>query len=94
MINVLLYQMLAYTIHRKILKVIYQIFKVILSTSLKNKKQWLIIRHQEYKKIKTRLKNVNKIKNRIIFKIKTGYYLELVTPETMKLHGTNTNKIT
>ena len=29
----------------------------------------------------------NKIENRIIFKIKTGYYLELLTPETMKLFG-------
>ena len=29
----------------------------------------------------------NKIENRIIFKIKTGYYLELLTPETMKLSG-------
>ena len=29
----------------------------------------------------------NKIKNRIIFKIKTGYNLELLTPETMKLLG-------
>ena len=28
-----------------------------------------------------------KIKNRIIFKIKTGYKLELLTPETMKLLG-------
>ena len=27
----------------------------------------------------------NKIKDRIIFKIKTGYKLELLTPETMKL---------
>ena len=27
---------------------------------------------------------VNKIENRIKFKIKTGYYLELLTPETMK----------
>ena len=26
---------------------------------------------------------VNKIENRINFKIKTGYYLELLTPETM-----------
>ena len=31
---------------------------------------------------------VNKIENRIIFKIKSGYYLELLTPETMKLLGT------
>ena len=29
----------------------------------------------------------NKIKNRIIFKIKSGYKLELLTPETMRLLG-------
>ena len=29
----------------------------------------------------------NKIKNRIIFKLKTGYELELLSPETMKLLG-------
>ena len=29
----------------------------------------------------------NKIKNTIVFKIKTGYKLELLTPETMKLLG-------
>ena len=29
----------------------------------------------------------NKIKNRIVFKIKTGYKIELLTPETMKLLG-------
>ena len=27
----------------------------------------------------------NKVKNRIVFKIKTGYKLELLTPETMRL---------
>ena len=31
----------------------------------------------------------NKIENRITFKIKTGYYLELLTPETMNLIGSN-----
>ena len=30
---------------------------------------------------------VNKIKNRIVFKIKTGYKLELLTEETMQLLG-------
>ena len=30
---------------------------------------------------------VNKIKNRIVFKIKSGYKVELLTPETMKLLG-------
>ena len=34
----------------------------------------------------------NKIKNRIVFKIKTGYKLELLTPETMKLFG-STKKV-
>ena len=33
-------------------------------------------------------------KNRITFKIKTGYYLELLTPETMKLPGSTKSKIT
>ena len=37
---------------------------------------------------------INKIENRITFKIKTGYYLELVTPETMKLLGSTKNEIT
>ena len=27
---------------------------------------------------------VNKIETRIMFKIKTGYYFEVLTPETMK----------
>ena len=31
--------------------------------------------------------HVNKIKNRITFKLMTGYYLELLMPETMKLLG-------
>ena len=37
---------------------------------------------------------VNKIENRNIFQIKTGYYLELLTPETMKLLGSTESKIT
>ena len=37
---------------------------------------------------------VKKIENRIIFKIKTGYYLELLKPERMKLiWSTKNNKI-
>ena len=45
---------------------------------IKKYNQWLIILQQEY---------ADKIHNRIAFKIKTGYYLELVTPETVKLLG-------
>ena len=37
---------------------------------------------------------VNKIKNRITFKIKNGYSLELLTKETVKLLGSTENKIT
>ena len=37
---------------------------------------------------------VNKIESRITFKIKTGYYLELLTPETMKLLESTENKVT
>ena len=37
---------------------------------------------------------INKIENRITSKIKTGYCLELLTPETMKLLGSNKSKIT
>ena len=37
---------------------------------------------------------VNKIQNRITFKLKTGYYIELLTPETMKLLGNTKSNIT
>ena len=37
---------------------------------------------------------VNKIENRIAFKITNGYSLELITPETMKLLGSTKNEIT
>ena len=37
---------------------------------------------------------LNKIENRITFKIKTGYYLELLTPETMKILGSTKLTIT
>ena len=36
---------------------------------------------------------VNKIENRVTFKIKDGYSLDLLTPETMKLLGSTKDKI-
>ena len=36
---------------------------------------------------------VNKIKNRIVFKIKTGYKVELITEKTMQLLGSSKNVI-
>ena len=37
---------------------------------------------------------VNKTENRVTFKIKNAYSLELSTPETMKLLGSTKNEIT
>ena len=37
---------------------------------------------------------INKVENRIMFKIKVGHYLKLLTPETMKLLGSFKSKIT
>ena len=38
--------------------------------------------------------HINKIENMVPFKIKNGYSLELLTPETMKLLGITENKLT
>ena len=59
----------------------YQIFKII-SSIFKKKLDNSSIR-----------KYVNKIENRITLKIKSGYYLELSTPETVTLLGSIGNKI-
>ena len=40
------------------------------------------------------IKNVNKIENRITFKVKTGYYLQLLTLEMKKLLRSTKIKIT
>ena len=37
---------------------------------------------------------INRIENRITFKIKNVYYLEFLTPETLKLLGSTESKIT
>ena len=61
----------------------YQIFKTILRIFLKNSE------NVDNPSIKL---YVNKIENRVTFKIKNGYYL--LTPETMKLLGISESKIT
>ena len=40
------------------------------------------------------MRYVSKIENRIMLKINTWYYLELLTPETMKLLGSSKSRIT
>ena len=63
----------------------YQIFKTILSIFLKNSE------NVDKPSIKIYF---NKTENRVTFKIKNRYYLELLTPEPMKLLGTTESKIT
>ena len=47
--------------------------------------EFIIIKHETLTENPSIRIYPNKIKNRIVFKIKTGYKLELLTPETMKL---------
>ena len=62
-----------------------QTFKIILSTLLK--------KHETIADNPPVQIYTNKIKNRIIFKIKIGYKLELLCPETMKLLGNTKNML-
>ena len=64
--------------------ILYQIFKIILSIFKKK-------RNEKIANPSAR-KYVNKTENRITFKIKTKYYLKLLTSETMKLFASTKNK--
>ena len=64
--------------------ILYQIFKIILSIFKKK-------RNEKIANPSAR-KYVNKTENRIAFKIKTKYYLKLLTSETMKLFASTKNK--
>ena len=64
--------------------ILYLIFKIILSVSSKHEAVSNNLPIRTY---------VNQIENRIIFRIKTEYYLELLLPETMKLLGSTKSKI-
>ena len=56
--------------------------------------QYILKKHSESVDNPPIIIYINKIENRITFKIKSGYYLELLTPETMKLLGSTESKIT
>ena len=49
--------------------------------------EYILRKHNENIDYPSIIIYVNKIENRITFKIKTGYYLELLTPQTMELLG-------
>ena len=65
--------------------ILYQIFKNILS---------IFKKHERVPDNISIMIHVNVTENRIMIKIKIGYYLELLTPKTMKLLRSTTNKIT
>ena len=67
-----------------LMDILYQIFKIIF---LKKK-------HETATDNPSTRIYINKIENRITFKTKTRYYLELLMPETMKLLGSIKSKIT
>ena len=54
--------------------------------------EYILKKHSESVDNSSIIIYVNKIENRITFKIKNGYYLELLTLETMKLLGSTKSK--
>ena len=55
--------------------------------------EYIIKEHETIANLSPVLIYANEINNRIIFKIKSGYKLELLSKETMKLLGSTTNSI-
>ena len=64
--------------------ILFQIFTIYIEFTIK--------RHETLTTIPPIHVYINRINNRLVFKIKDGYKLELQTPETMKLFG-NTKKL-
>ena len=56
--------------------------------------EYILKKHSENDDNRSIRKYVNKIENSITFKIKNDYYLELVTPETIKLLESTESEIT
>ena len=66
--------------------ILYQIFKITLNISLK--KLEILTNNPSI------MIYINKIENRITFEVKAAYYLELLTPKTMKLLESTKSEIT
>ena len=56
--------------------------------------QYIFKKHSESVDNPSIIIYINKTKNRVTFKVTSGYYNELLTPETMKLLGNTESKIT
>ena len=102
------YQVLAFITHGIILKVHTIIIKIstpwneeftlpdgsYLISDIQDYFEYILKKHGENTDKPSIQIHVNKIENRITFKTKNGYSLELLTKETMKSLGTTENKIT
>ena len=74
--------------------ILYQIFKITLKILNVLKILNILEKHETVTDNPLIRIYINKIENRIKLKIKSGYYLELLTPETMKILGGTKTKIT
>ena len=61
--------------------------------ALQNYFEYIIKKHETIADVSPVLTYVNEINNIIVFKIKSGYKLELLSKETMKLLGSTSNSI-
>ena len=61
--------------------------------ALQNYFEYIIKKHETITHVSPLLIYVNEINNRIVFKIKSGHKLELLSKETMKLLGSMSNSI-
>ena len=61
--------------------------------ALQNYFEYIIKKNETIADVSPVLIYVNEINNRIAFKIKSGYKLELLSKETMKLLGSTSNSI-
>ena len=61
--------------------------------ALQNYFEYIIKKHETIADVYLVLIYVNEINNRIVFKIKSGYKLELLSKETMKLLGSTSNSL-
>ena len=100
----LLYQTLAFTTHGKIQKSNKNNkFKIVAPTwneefelepDISDYFEYTLEKHETVTDNPSITIYVNKVEKRITFKTKTGYYLEFLTPETMKMLGLTKSKIT
>ena len=74
--------------------ILYQIFKITLKILNVLKILNILEKHETVTDNTSIRIYINKIENRIKLKIKSGYYLELLTPKTMKILGGTKTKIT